>query len=205
MMKGIEYMSWLKVKNSGDKGQISFVRMVLVILLFCICAIFIPSFVQADEMKNIQKATLLSKVSLFQKVMKAGKYDKIVDISLPPVLLDHMAKGAGISGQQLKPLVVKEIAKAMSKVKIVSFEMGTKGKMPEKTNVGAYYAKIPTETVMEINGIKIRSSEDTLAIIEEGQWYLISVASATKLGMFRSVFPRFKDVDLKVGVMERLN
>jgi hypothetical protein len=62
------------------------------------------------------------------------------------------------------------------------------------------YVMIPTESVLTVAGSgKVKSVSQTLAIEEDGKWYLISIADANQATMIQGAYPEFANVALPAG------
>jgi hypothetical protein len=61
---------------------------------------------------------------------------------------------------------------------------------------------IPTEIIMSVTGSgKVKSVSKTLALQEDGTWYLISIADANQATMIQGAYPEFAKVDLPAGTI----
>jgi hypothetical protein len=126
--------------------------------------------------------------------MKASDFNTIVDASISPALLDAMAKTYNVPSDQLKPAIIQQMQQAMQTVKVDSYSMDVDSADYEETADGTPYALLPSEVVMEIGGNKTKSTADTLALLDGGNWYLVNVGQKQQADILKSVYPSFADV-----------
>ena len=156
----------------------------------------------ARQFTDAEKQDLADAVQKFDVAMKANDFATVVDTSIPPKLLTAMATGANVPVDQLKSLVIQQMTQAMQTVKIESYGMDVAKADYEETKDGTPYALVPSEVVMEISGKKTKASAPTLAIIDDGKWYLLNVGQPTQVGTLKTVYPSFADVTFPQGTME---
>ena len=156
----------------------------------------------ARQFTDAEKQDLADAVQKFDVAMKANDFATVVDTSIPPKLLAAMATGANVPVDQLKTLVVQQMTQAMQTVKIESYGMEVAKADYEEAKDGTPYALVPSEVVMEIAGKKTKATAPTLAIIDDGKWYLLNVGQPTQVGTLKSVYPSFADVTFPQGTME---
>ena len=72
--------------------------------------------------------------------------------------------------------MIEQMTKALAEVKIEAFSMDLANAEYRELQTGEPYALIPTETVMDAadNG-QFKATSQTLALIDEGEWYLLRV------------------------------
>jgi hypothetical protein len=64
---------------------------------------------------------------------------------------------------------------------------------------------IPTWTEMTVEGAgRVRFETRTLALEDDGEWYLVRVEDAPQAAMLREVYPEFAEVEFPAGVVTRL-
>ena len=161
----------------------------------------------AKEIPAANKAGLVAAIDTFEAAMKNRDFTKIINGSVPPTLLQFIAAKAGIKGSELdkfKDLIKMRMVNALTRGKIVSFGMDKKTITCHELADGKFYALIPTQTVMDLNGKHWKVTGQTLGFEEKGHWYLMRVANAQQVGMVRAVYPQFKKVEFKVGSVEEV-
>ena len=156
----------------------------------------------ARQFTDAEKQGLTDTVQKFDDAMKANDFATVVDTSIPPKLLTAMASGANVAVDELKTLVIQQMTQAMQTVKIDSYAMDVGKADFEEAKDGTPYALVPSEVVMEIAGKKTKASAPTLAIIDDGKWYLLNVGQPTQVGTLKTVYPSFADVTFPQGTME---
>lgn len=129
--------------------------------------------------------------------IQAGEFDKTLD-TIPPKMMEAMAAQAGMSADQMRAAVAATTQQMMGVVKIESYEYDLEAATFGKTDIREY-ALIPTSSVMESMGQKMKASGNTLAMQDEGQWYLLRIEEPAQVGLLRSVYPDMADVEITSG------
>ena len=159
----------------------------------------------AKKISQTQKTGLITAIVSFETAMGKADYKTVINRSMPPALLNHIAAKFGMQGadsEKLKGLIIMQMSAAMQRVKMVSFGMDKKAIGYYEHSDGTFYALIPSHTIMEVKAKRFKASGQTLALMDGGKWYLLRVSEPRQVGMVRAVYPRFKSVEFKIGSME---
>lgn len=156
----------------------------------------------ARQFNDDEKADLADAVEKFDASMKANDFDAVVDASISPKLMTAMATTYKVPADQLRTLVVQQMTQAMQTVKIDSYGMDVSRADYEEAKDGTPFALVPSEVVMEVGGKKVKSSGSTLAIIDDGKWYLLNVGQKEQVAMLKTVYISFADVTFPEAKME---
>ena len=159
---------------------------------------------RARTLDDQEKAALARTIADFDKAFREARYDDVVAV-VPPRIVAAIAKKNGVTVENLKPAIAAVITAALAAVKVESFSIDISQAEYKELPNGSPYALIPTKTVMDA-GDKGRFAESTfsLAIIDDGKWYVIRVNDVANLIIMRSVYPEFAGVELPSGSMEIL-
>jgi hypothetical protein len=163
-----------------------------------VALLVVPSL--ARDATDAEKTALTETVGRFDTAMKANDIDHLIN-TLPPKMLAEMAAQFGVSTDELKVAAIEQSKAAMQSVTVVSFSMDVASARHASLADGTPYALIPTETVMDAGTGKMRAVSDTLAILDEGTWYLLRI-DLGQLPILHKVYPGFADVALSAGTME---
>ena len=172
------------------------------VLVLALGTALVAAPVLARDFTDDEKQGLSDAIGKFDDAMKANDFNTVVDASIPPKLMDQMATTYKVPADQLKTTVVQQMQQAMASVKVDSYGMDTASTDYEQAADGTPYALIPTAIVMEVGANKIKSSGETLAIIDDGKWYLLNVGQKQQVDMLKSVYPAFADVTFPEAKME---
>lgn len=129
--------------------------------------------------------------------ISAGEFAGTFD-TVPPKLLEAMAGQAGMSVDDMRTAGAAAASAMMGMVKIESYEYDMDAAKFDRTEAREY-ALIPTSSVMETMGQKLKATGDTLAMQDAGQWYLLRVEEPAQIELLRSVYPDMADVELTPG------
>lgn len=158
--------------------------------------------VLARQFTSVEKQSLADAIEKFDAAMKAGDFNAVVEASISPKLMAAMAATSKVSADQLKALVVQQMTQAMQTVKIDSYGMDVATADYEQAADGTPYALVPSDVVMEIGDKKMKSSSSTLAITDDGHWYLLNVGQKDQAAMLKSVYPSFAAITFPEAKME---
>jgi len=156
----------------------------------------------ARQLTGDEKQALEQSVASFDAAMKSEDYTVIAN-TIPPRVLDFIAKQAGMEVDALREVVVQQMKAALATVKLESFSMDFAALEEKELANGDPYVLIPTETVIssEATG-KMVAKSDTLALLDQGKWYLLRVSEAQQVAILRQVYPEFAAVQFSAGTME---
>lgn len=155
----------------------------------------------AREATDAEKQQLTETVSAFDAATIANDIETVVK-TIPPKVLAAMASQFGMDVAQLEAAVIEQSKIALAAVTLVSFKMDLDAASFAEGSDGEPYALIPTETVMEVNGGKVRAASDTLAILDEGTWYLVRIDDPAQVQILKQVYPGLAEAEFKPGTME---
>ena len=121
----------------------------------------------------------------------------------PPKIWHHIAKQAGVDPKALREMVIKQTGEVMADFTFERVEMRFEDAEFKTTPDGEPYALIPTEFAMSSPATgRVEVSSHTLAILDEGTWYLMRVNDIGQLAILRQVYPGFADVEFPSGTMK---
>jgi hypothetical protein len=157
----------------------------------------------AQDLTDADRDSIVARIAALDEVMLGGDMAAIIDL-MPARILSHMAEKSGASVEDVRAATTREIEAAMEAVKIEDFEMdfakATFATTPDGTHP---YALIPTTTVMTMEGTgKIEATSQTLALRDEGTWYLVRIEGAAQDALVKGAYPEFEGVDFPQGDME---
>jgi hypothetical protein len=151
-----------------------------------------------------ESGQLAATVEAFDAAMRGNDYETVVK-TIPPRVMAYIAKQAGVEVEALRQIVIAQMKATLAEVKLLSFGMDlAKAEHRELPN-GEPYVLIPTETVMDTGeGGKMVARSYTVALNDEGVWYLLRVNDAQQVAIMRQVYPEFAGVEFPGGSVEAL-
>lgn len=171
----------------------------IVIGLALLLAAAVPGF--AGALPTAQQQALTERIATFDAAVRANDIDGIMGV-VPPKVLERLASQFGLSVDQLIGEMQKQINEVMTDVKVESFGMDTK-KVDFVTEGGLTYGLIPTESVIDLGAAgKLRSTNTTVALLEDDTWYLVRIDNAEQIDVIREVYPMLADVQFPAGTSE---
>lgn len=169
-------------------------------LLAALLALAPPAL--AREVTPEDRETVAALIAEFTEVIEIGDMPGLIGF-IPPPLITTIAEANGIPEETLMDLMAGAMAEAMDGVTIERFEMDLAAGTEGETGTGRPYIAIPTTNVMQIDGAgTATATSTTLALEDEGTWYITRIDDATQLAILRDTFPDFEGIDFPAGTME---
>jgi hypothetical protein len=172
--------------------------------LLAAAALGVVADAQGRELTAAEHTSLAETVAGFDAAMRSSDFERII-ATVPPRVMQAMADRFSISVEQLRALAIEETKKTMADAILVSFGMDLPKASYAETPDGTPYSLIPTETVMQFGEGKMRAAAATLALIDEGAWYLLRVSDDAQVEILKQVYPAFAEVELPKGTLEPVN
>lgn len=159
-----------------------------------------PAF--AAELTPDQQAGLEARIASFDIAMRSSDMAGILGV-IPPAVLTQIATNYGVTTEDLVTSAQEQIDEALQSIAIDSFGMDTSAAEAIDLADGTTYVMVPTETVMDLGeGGKMRSSSETLALLDGDTWYLMAVDDPEQIAVLRQVYPAFVDVEFTAATIE---
>ncbi|MGD9740563.1 MAG: hypothetical protein AB7O56_07190 [Bauldia sp.] len=153
----------------------------------------------AREVTAAERDALAERVAGFQLAATAGDAEAMVDV-LPPLILPAIAEQAGIPLAELRAQLAADELMAM--VTEFWFEVDVAATRYFDLADGTPYGLIPTETFVRMDTTAVRSATETLAVLLDGEWYLVRIDEEPQVAMLRTVYPLFAEIVFPDPVVE---
>ena len=186
--------------------RLSRVRSALIVWLLSAVLLPLATAWQAEarSLDDKEKTALSATIAEFDAAMRASNFNRVV-ATVPPKVVTAIASKANVDVEKLRVMMVDLMKNMLKSVKIESFSMDTKGMEYKETPTGTPYALVPTETVVAAGDQgRFKQKSQTLALIDEGKWYLVRMSDLQQLVVVREVYPEFMNVEFPQGSMEVL-
>ena len=187
----------------GTQSWAQPMRTALIGLLCAMMTFMSPVRVEARSLTNGERTALFESVAAFNAAMGSMDLRRVVDV-VPPRLLDHIGRQAGVSRPQLIEAMVAAMQTGFAQITIESFSMDVDAARYATTSNGEPYAFIPTRTIVSTNAGRLRTNSNALALIDGGKWYLLTLDDPGNLQLFRQLYPQFQGVTFPKGSMEAI-
>jgi len=172
------------------------------VLLIALFAVLAPRGAHSRSLAAEETAALAATVARFDTAMRESRFADVVDV-IPPRVLQAIASKGGGTVDDLRKAMLEQIDRAMRSVKIVSFAMDLQGGRHAELADGSPYVLIPTRTWMDAGSKgRLKASSETLALLDEGKWYLLRVENQGHVALLRETYPGFGNVEFAKGTME---
>jgi len=165
-------------------------------------ALVFPAGVGARELTDTEKASLAEAVTAFDAAMQEEDIEGIIGV-VPPKVFEHIATQNGLESEALMASMIDQTTELMATITFESFSMDMNAAAYKEAADGTPYVLIPTETVIDLGESgKIRAASDTLAMLDEGLWYLVRTDDASTLAIIKEIYPTYAAVEFPAGTME---
>jgi hypothetical protein len=156
----------------------------------------------AKDFPATEVAELQTVVNGFDAAMRANDM-KLVLKTMPPKVWNYLKEQSKLDDENLTAVVSDALAAAMKDVKLLDFKMDVAAATTHELSDGTSYMLLPTVTKMEIKDYgKVAAISQTLALREDGKWYLVRVSDPQQKQIVTTVYPAFKGVELPSDKLE---
>ena len=177
--------------------------MIRIVLLIVVMNLSLPA--GARDLTAADKEAIGARADTFQAAMSDGNIASMVS-EMPPRIFAFMAARAGVSEEQLTAGIIFAMQAASQTVTVEYAEIEFAKATYHVTDNGTPYALIPTRVVLWAEEIgRIATIEQTLALEDNGHWYLLRVSEIQQLAILREVYPSFVGVDFPAATMTALD
>jgi hypothetical protein len=169
--------------------------------------VLIASAAWGRPLTDQEKAALAVTVESYDAAVRENNYAHMTQ-TMPPKVIAAIARRAKASPDQVVAELIKEAQEVVQRgdVKIESYKFDLGRAEHKALSSGAPYVLIPTEVILAVRGgARVREMSLTLALLEEGQWYLLRMNDARQLQILREAYPEFAGVEFPRGSTEMLN
>jgi hypothetical protein len=181
----------------------SWPRLTLGTTLSCTIALVVWACVTtalARDPSAAERQALAERVAAFTRIVDEKRYGDMLQ-EMPPRLFATFVKRTGMPEEQLRPLMQAQIDKVMQLGSIDAFKIDVANAAFKVLVSGEPYALIPTTTDMTMQGKRMIARSVTLAMRENGRWYLVRIAAA-QLPILRETYPEFTTVEFPEDRLE---
>lgn len=159
------------------------------------------SSAQTLVVAEAQKAQLATVVADYRAAF--DRRDSVsIAAAIPPRFIAFIAEKVDMKPVELRAALADDTAKTMREGEVLSYAMDVENAKYQTLADGSIIALIPTKTVIRVEGQKIQTNSDTLAVVESGRWYLMRVGGAQMIQVLREVYPEFSSVTLSPPTMK---
>jgi hypothetical protein len=139
-------------------------------------------------------------VAEFKTAMEAMDFRAMTSLSMPPALLEQIKKQNNIppttNASVLRRQIEAGLKQAADEVKFLEFSIDDSKSEFLTTPTGRKYALTPSSVIMEVQGTKMRSSNNYLALEDGGRWFLVNPSNASSIASIKAAYPDLADVAL---------
>lgn len=157
----------------------------------------------AQEVTPEQREALSARVEEFSSVMDSGDMAGLLAFTPPPVRAT-LAEMSGLSEEQLTEAMRQASEAMLAGASIDDFSMDVENATAATTPDGARtYLLVPTTTQITVEGQgSVRTSSQTLALEDEGEWWLVRVEDPQQAMILTQAYPEFAGTTFPQATME---
>jgi ketosteroid isomerase-like protein len=173
------------------------------VLLLSACVLvapLAPSY--AKDFPATEITELKTTVSTFDAAMRANDMKTVLK-TMPPKIWSFIKEKGKVTDEQMLEAISAAMAQAMEGVTLLDFNMDVAAATTHELSDGTSYLLIPTVTKMDVKDYgKVATNSQTLALREDGKWYLLRISDPQQKQILGTVYPAFKDVELPTDKLE---
>ncbi|MFZ5674534.1 MAG: hypothetical protein ACOZAM_16380 [Pseudomonadota bacterium] len=167
--------------------------------LFCFAG---APAVPARDLTDAETTTLGAAVEIYDKAME-GKDVAVLVKAIPPRIIKQMAEHDKASEDDIRKALGDLIGQTLEALPVHSFTLDMARAEHGQVADGTPYLLIPTETVMTTGGEgKTLMRSATLALLDDGAWYLVRGSDAQQVASLREAYPEYEAVAFPDATME---
>ena len=174
-----------------------------------------PSAIPSTKPSNSGDATKAAEATKESLIAAFNAYDEayltkdagtLVDIGFSPkilkVLIDQGLLPGVTSHQQARYSFVRDFEGLLGVLNSFEASYDLDNLSIETTSSGLSYAIVPTDTAFSFAGSSTTSTGSTVAVFDDGKWYLLNPQDAETIGWIKTAYPSLADVALEPVLME---
>lgn len=157
----------------------------------------------AQDLAAEDRAAIEARIAQFDAAMAEADFGGLYAY-LPPAIRAHMAEQLGVPEGELDALIRSSVGDLFADVTVSEFGMDLDAATFQDTPDGARtYGLIPTVTVMSSPDIgSVRTTAQTVALEDEGQWYLVRVDDPSQAETLQAAYPEFAGATFEPATVE---
>ena len=148
------------------------------------------------------ESSLSSRLGEFEDTFNSGQISRLLDFT-PPKILTKILIDTNVTRVELNAQIDMVWEQTLQVVGIGAFDLDKTIHPVKFLADGRPYKILPTSTVMTVkaNDSEVISKSETLALIENGEWYILRLDDPSQIKIFREAYPGFDDVDVMAPVL----
>ncbi|MDO5605628.1 MAG: hypothetical protein Q4G25_10770 [Paracoccus sp. (in: a-proteobacteria)] len=154
------------------------------------------TFSETTLITDQAKQSLSARVASFDRDINRGSIGNAVNY-LPPRMLAQLSDDTGVPVEFLRA-AGGAMLDGMTREMTVRSRTDLSQALVGTTTTGRAYALIPGVAVITARGQTLTQQGNTLALTDDGQWYLIGLGDQDTLDDIRRAYPEFRGVNLPV-------
>ncbi len=154
----------------------------------------------AREATEADKATVADRAAGFAAVFTNKTYGKLIDY-VPPKIFEAIATQSGRPVGDVRAAAADQM-KGLEAVEFRDMSMDVEGATYAETSSGRSYALIPTRATITASGQTMKFESTTVAIEDEGAWYLVRIDDPSQTEILQRAMPDFEGIEFPEGRIE---
>ena len=170
-----------------------------------LAVVLLPWAASARPLNDQERAALAATVASFGAAMREDNFARVTQ-TVPPKVIGAIARRAGTTPDQIVALMIKAMQTLQAgDTRMESFGMDLATADYKELASGEPYVLVPTQTIIAVGGQRFRERSHTLALLDEGKWFLLRINNARQIEILREVYPEFTSVEFPSGSTGALN
>ncbi|MCW5717796.1 MAG: hypothetical protein KIS68_08205 [Bauldia sp.] len=156
---------------------------------------------EAREVTPQEREALAERVAAYSVAVNEGDLGALFDM-VPPRIIAMIVERAGLPLAEARAQFAAAAGAVMDMATAFSFKLDVASVRFLELADGSPYALIPSETYVALDDIAVRTRSDTLALLDEAEWYLVRVDEIEQIAILQSVYPLFAGLEFNGPVTQ---
>jgi len=176
----------------------------LTVLAFILTGNVSPVF--ARQANEAELKMLGDAVQSYKTATETGDVDGVLAKAMSPGMLRETAAfsktfGEAVTEEALRAQTRDVLVQMSKHITIHDVDIALEKAQAKELDNGTPYFIIPYAYIIESGGQKKRISQDMIAVLDDGQWYLITVSNSGQKIVLGKVYPGLDRLDIKKPVV----
>jgi hypothetical protein len=150
---------------------------------------------------------LKNRMADYEALFAAGDIGATFDY-VPPKLRYSMMAATGESEAAMRKFVAQEWKTALKTVSLETFSFNMDDTRMKTSLNDRPYILIPTTMIAGVNaepGKVVKTDSHTVALMDDGQWYIARLDDPIMFNLFKSAYPDLVDINLPDSTMKKMD
>ena len=165
----------------------------------------------ASAEANPLEASLLQAISDYDEAVAQGNAEQLVKFGMSPKVLAHLAAEEGHPAgaeshetyiEGTRAAMIAAIDGVLKAADEFEYQYDLENPSFQTADTGLQYVRLPTVTNIQLPNIAVTSTGETIAVLDDGQWYFLNPQDAETIEWMKAAYPELQDLQIEPNNME---